>query len=60
MKNIMRMRMEEEETPRRNNRNSGQRIEDAAERLGYTVDLTLGSPRFVNPDAYVLEFYYRA
>ena len=24
-------------------------IEDAAERLGYTVDLTLGSPRFVNP-----------
>ena len=40
---------EEEETPIRNNRNSGQRIEDAAERLGYTVDLTLGSPRFVNP-----------
>ena len=34
---------------RRNNRNGGQRIEDAAERLGYTVDLTLGSPRFVNP-----------
>ena len=29
--------------------NRGQRIEDAAERLGYTVDLTLGSPRFVNP-----------
>ena len=37
---------EEEETPIGN---SGQRIEDAAERLGYTVDLTLGSPRFVNP-----------
>ena len=38
-----------EDARRRNNKNSGQRIEDAAERLGYTVDLTLGSPRFVNP-----------
>ena len=40
---------EEDEDRKANNRNSGQRIEDAAERLGYTVDLTLGSPRFVNP-----------
>ena len=40
---------EEEEDRSRKNKNSRQRIEDDAERLGYTVDLTLGSPRFVNP-----------